>query len=56
MRYESAVSELKTVKADLKAVNKVTSHAEKRVANLEGQLEVYKSLDKSEKDSSHSDN
>ena len=50
VRYESAASELKTVKSDLKAVNKVASDAEKLVANLEGQLEVYKSLDKSEND------
>lgn len=54
MRYESAVSELKTVKADLKAVNKAASDAEKLVANLEGQLEVYKSLDKSESDENRS--
>jgi len=52
VRYESAVSELKTVKADLKAVNKAASDAGKLVANLEGQLKVYKSLDKSKKDSS----
>ena len=50
VRYESAASELKTVKSDLKAVNKAASDAEKLVANLEGQLEVYKSLDKSEND------
>ncbi|MDD5319530.1 MAG: DNA-binding protein [Methylococcales bacterium] len=49
VRYESTVSELKTVKSDLKAVNKAASDAGKLVANLEGQLEVYKSLDKSEK-------
>ena len=30
--------------------NKAASDAEKRVANLEGQLEVYKSLDQAEKD------
>ena len=52
VRYESAVSELKTVKADLKVVNKAASDAGKLVANLEGQLKVYKSLDKSKKDSS----
>ena len=50
VRYESAISELKTIKSDLKTVNKVASDAEKLVANLEGQLEVYKSLDKSEND------
>ncbi len=50
VRYESAASELKTVKSDLKAVNKAASDAEKLIANLEGQLEVYKSLDKSEND------
>lgn len=50
VRYETAVAELSTVKADFKAVNKTTTDAEKLVANLKGQLEVYKSLDKSEKD------
>lgn len=49
VRYESAVSELKTVKSDLKSVNKAASDAGKLVSNLEGKLEVYKSLDKSEK-------
>lgn len=46
VRHEAAVSELKTVKSDLKAANKAASEAEKLVSNLEGQLEVYKSLDK----------
>ena len=46
---ESATAELKTVKADLKVVNKAASDAGKLVANLEGQLEVYKLLDKLEK-------
>jgi chromosome segregation ATPase len=50
VRHESAVSELNTVKADLKVANKAASDAEKLVANLEGQLEVYKSLDKPEND------
>ncbi len=54
VRYESAVSELKTVKSDLKAANKAASDAGKLVANLEGQLEVYKSLDKSESDENSS--
>ena len=49
VRYESAIAELSTVKADFKAINKTTADAEKLVANLKGQLEVYKSLDKPEK-------
>jgi DNA repair exonuclease SbcCD ATPase subunit len=49
VHYETAISELKTVKADLKTAHKIASDAEKLVANLEGRLEVYKSLDKSEK-------
>lgn len=50
IHYESAVTETKTLKADLKAANKMASEAEKLVSNLEGQLKVYKSLDKPEKD------
>lgn len=50
VRYSAAADELKTVKSDLKAANKVASNAEKLVANLEGQLGVYKSLDQAEKD------
>jgi chromosome segregation ATPase len=46
VRYESVASELKTVKAELKVVNKAATDAGKLVANLEGQLEVYKSIDK----------
>jgi chromosome segregation ATPase len=45
VRHEAAVSELKTVKSDLKAATKAASEAEKLVANLEGQLAVYKSLE-----------
>lgn len=52
VRYSAAVSELKTLKSDLKAANKAASEAEKLVSNLEGQLEVYKSLDKPQ-DSPH---
>lgn len=46
VRYELTASELKTVKTDLKAANKAAADAEKLVSNLEGQLMVYKSLDK----------
>lgn len=49
VRYESVSIELKTVKSDYKKANKVASDAEKQVAKLEGKLEVYKSLDTSEK-------
>jgi chromosome segregation ATPase len=49
VRYESATAELKTAKADLKAANKAVSDAEKLVAKLEGQLEVYVSLEKKAK-------
>ena len=49
VRYETAIAELGTVKADFKAINKTTADTEKLVANLKGQLEVYKSLDKPEK-------
>ena len=46
VRYSAAADELKAVKEELKIAGKVASDAEKRVAKLEGQLEVYKSLDK----------
>ena len=46
VRYEAATAELKTVKADYKKANKVSGDAEKMLAKLEGQLEVYKLLDK----------
>jgi chromosome segregation ATPase len=46
VRYESVTAELKTVKAELKAAHKAASDAEKQVAKLEGQLEVYVSLEK----------
>jgi len=49
VRYETAAAELKTVKADLKVANKEASDAEKLVAKLQGQLEVYVSLEKKEK-------
>jgi chromosome segregation ATPase len=48
VRYETALEELGTLKVEFKAVNKTTTEAEKQVANLKGQLEVYKSLEKSE--------
>ncbi len=46
VRYEATVAELKTVKAELKAANQAASEAEKMVAKLQGQLEVYVSLEK----------
>jgi chromosome segregation ATPase len=46
VRYETAIVELDAVKAEFKEVTKTTTDAEKLVANLKGQLEVYKSLDK----------
>jgi len=46
VRCEAATDELKTVKADYKKASKVSGDAEKMVAKLEGQLEVYKLLDK----------
>lgn len=44
VRYQAAVDELKTVKADLKAASHATAEAEKAVANLQGQLAVYTHL------------
>lgn len=49
VRYESVSSELASLKKELKHANKAASDAEKLVSKLEGQLEVYKSLEKSEK-------
>ena len=49
VHYESATAELIAVKTDLKVANKAASDASKLVANLEGQLEVYKLLDKLKK-------
>jgi len=51
-KYESALVELTNVKTDLQALNQAVSKAEKLVANLEGQLAVYKSLDLSAKNDS----
>ncbi|MGZ8212874.1 MAG: DNA-binding protein [Methylosarcina sp.] len=46
VRYEAANSELKTAKVELKTANQAASEAEKMVAKLQGQLEVYVSLEK----------
>jgi chromosome segregation ATPase len=46
VRHETTLSDLNTIKAEFKTVNKITSESEKQVANLKGQLEVYKSLEK----------
>ncbi|MCD2453362.1 DNA-binding protein [Methylicorpusculum oleiharenae] len=46
VRHETSAAELKSAKAELIAANKIASDAEKKVSNLEGQLEVYKTLDK----------
>jgi chromosome segregation ATPase len=48
VRYEATIADLNEAKADLKAANKTASEAEKRVSKLEGQLEVYMSLEKKE--------
>ncbi|WP_374091048.1 DNA-binding protein [Methylomicrobium lacus] len=48
VRHEAALAELKTAKADLTAANQAASEAEKLVANLQGQLEVYVSLERKE--------
>jgi len=50
VRYESSTDELKTIKAELKITAKTASNAEKMVAKLEGKLEVYKLLEKQNKD------
>jgi chromosome segregation ATPase len=50
VRYEAAALELDTLKTELAAAKKATAAAEKLVANLEGQLGVYKALDTSGKD------
>jgi chromosome segregation ATPase len=49
VRHEAANAELKTAKAELKAAHKAVSDAEKWVAHLQGQLEVYTSLEKKAK-------
>lgn len=46
VRYEAAVADLTTAKAELKAATKLAGDAEKKVAKLEGQLEVYKTIEK----------
>lgn len=46
VRYESAASGLENAKSELKIANKAALDAEKLVSNLEGQLKVYKSLEK----------
>jgi len=48
-KYESEQAELKSLKSELQASKKVALDAEKLVANLEGRLSVYKSLDVSVK-------
>lgn len=50
VRHEAAVAELNNLKTDLAVAKKATAGAEKLVANLEGQLGVYKALDTSGKD------
>jgi len=47
---EQFQKELKTIEIDLKTTNKTASDAEKMVAKLEGKLEVYKSLEKPNKE------
>lgn len=46
VRYESASNDLSLLKKELKTANKTASDAEKLVAKLEGQLEIYKTIEK----------
>jgi hypothetical protein len=48
--YEISLAELSTIRAELQTSNQALLEAEKRVANLEGQLEAYRSLKPSEGD------
>jgi len=50
IRYEKTYTELSQVKTELKAAIQTASEAEKLVANLQGQLEVYTSLEKKGKE------
>jgi len=49
VRYETMTEELRVIKSDFKKVNKISSDAEKQVAKLEGQLEVYQLMDEQKK-------
>lgn len=49
VHYQAVQSELKTLKDELKTANNAATEAGKLVSNLEGQLKVYKSLDKADK-------
>lgn len=46
--YQASVTELTDVKTELKALTKTVLETEKMVSNLQGKLEVYKSLDQAE--------
>jgi len=46
VRYEISIEALNTAKTELKKANKAAFDAQQMVAKLEGQLEVYQSLDK----------
>ena len=46
--YEASTTELTAVKTELKALSKTVLDTEKMVSNLQGKLEVYKSLDQAE--------
>ena len=46
--HEASVTELTDVKTELKALSKTVLDTEKMVSNLQGKLEVYKSLDQTE--------
>jgi hypothetical protein len=46
IRHDALIIDLSTTKTEMKIAVKVASDAERKVSNLEGQLEVYKKLDK----------
>ena len=46
--YEASVTELTDIKTELKTLSKTVLDTEKMVSNLQGKLEVYKSLDQTE--------
>lgn len=46
IRHDALTIEVSNAKTEMKVAHKIASDAEKKVSNLEGQLEVYKTLDK----------
>ena len=45
VRYETTLADMKTAKDELTAARQMASEAEKRMAKLEGQLEIYQKMD-----------